>query len=163
MDSGFISREAIIGMVVAFLVGLAVAIAVGGLLLRLAVQWIGRFTPGYWRCVGVVLAAGVVGATLNFALAAVLRFGTPQAAIALGGGMPGMGAAIAYSLVGFAIAVVVNALAVQLLLRPPEGGTLPFARALGIAAAYVGMGLALYFACIAVLLVLLGGVPGVAR
>jgi hypothetical protein len=162
MDSGYFSTGWIVGVLVGVVLGLVLAVAIGGALLRLAVKWRDGFAPGYLRCCGVVALSGVLGAIATFAIGGVFTFLRMRTGVSLDGGVGWMPGLLASAL-GFAVSVLVTGAVVQFLVRRPDGGTLPYARAIAIAAIYLAMAMALYLACIFGFLLAVGGVPGVSR
>jgi hypothetical protein len=145
-------------VIIGFVVALVVAVLVGGVLLRLAVRWVARFTPGYGRCCVAVLAALVFGVLLNLIVVGVVRY----AAVA-GGALPGLAWQLMGGVLGLALAVVGTAGAVEGVIRRPDGQLLGFPRALAVAAVFDALCLALYGVVVVGAVLVLGGVPGVSR
>ena len=161
MDAGFLGPGFAIGLLVGLAIALVLMVVIGGALLRLAVKLREGFAPGYGRSCGVVALAGVLGTLATFAIGGVFAL-VRMRGVALDGGYGWMPGLLASGL-GFVVSVLVTAAVVQLLVKRPDGATLPFARALAIAAICLAMGLALYAAVVFAFLALLGGVPGVSR
>ena len=162
MDSQYVTAGALLGVLVAAAVACVLAVFVGGALLRLAVRWVAKATPGYWRCCGAVALAFVFGAVLQFVLGAVLAVVVPASAMLLSTD-PGGVAIVVASLASLALSTLVLALSVVLVVPGADGGRMPFPHACAVSALTELMGVAIYAACIAVLLLTLGGVPGVSR
>ena len=161
MDSQYFPAAMLGAALVIFAVGLLLAVFVGGALLRLAVRWVDKFTPGYLRCCGAMALAVVIGVAAQFALGAVLAL-LPGAA-ALFATDPGMGAIAALFAASVALSTLAVALAAWLVVPRPDGGRLPFVRAVIAGALTTALGFVVYGVCVALLLLLVGGVPGVAR
>ena len=158
MDSGFLGPQFAVAAVIGLVVGALLVVLVGGLLLRLAVRWVGGFAPGYWRSCLAVLLACVAGVGVQVVLAMALR-----ATLQFDGMMPGPLVSVGLGLAGLAVMVAAIAAAARLLLRGPDGERLSIGRATGAAVLFVVLGTVLYVVVVGAMLLLIGGVLGVSR
>jgi hypothetical protein len=163
MDSGYFSAGVIVGLLVGIVVAFVIGVLVGGLLLRLAVQWVEKFTPGYGRTCLVAFLSMLLGGVANVAAAVLLRMGMAGTGWVTGANLPGAGLMIVATLAGLALGVAIVAGLAQVLVRRPDGSALGFDRAVVVAAVYVGLGFVLYVIVVGACLLLVGGVPGVSR
>ena len=159
MDSGFLGPQFAAMIVIGLVVGALLLVFVGGALLRLAVRWVGGFAPGYWRSCLAVLAASMA----SFALQVGLGFLVMRVLLGSDGMLPGGPLSILLAAAGAVISMFVTAGAVHLLLRRPDGSALSIARSLGAAALAIVLGIVLYVVCVAALILIVGGVPGLSR
>ena len=163
MDSGYFGAGVLAGLLVGVLLGCVIGTLVGGWLLRLAVQWMEKFTPGYGRACLVAFLAMLLGAVANLGAGVLLRMGMAGTGWVAGANLPGAGLMIVATLAGLALGIAIVAALLQVLVRRPNGSALGFERAARVAAVYVGLGFALYVVVVGACLLLVGGVPGVSR
>jgi hypothetical protein len=162
MDSQYFTTAALLGVLAGIAMALVFAVFVGGALLRLSVRWVEKATPGYWRCCGAVAIALVFGSVVQFVLGTVLAVVVPATAMLLATGPGGVGIVVA-AVASFVLSVLMLALSVLLVVPGADGRRMRFAHACAASALASLMGLALYGALVAVMLVAIGGMPGVSR
>jgi hypothetical protein len=162
MDSQYFTAGALLAVLAAAAVACVVSVFIGGALLQLSVRWVEKATPGYWRCVGAIALGYGLGAALQFVLASVLAVLLPAMASVLPTAPWSAGLILSAGL-GLALSVLVLALAVVLVVPGAEGRRIPFPRACAASTLTSLLGLAIYAAVVAVLMLALGGVPGVSR
>jgi hypothetical protein len=162
MDSNYFPAALLGGLLVGLALALLLSVFVGGALLRISVRWIAGFTPGYLRCCGAVALSLVLGVALQFMVTTVLSvLGAASASLLTS--QWGAGTMVALTVASFVLSALALALVVLGLVRPPGGARLPFGRAFAIAALTTAMGFVAYVAAVAILLLVVGGVPGVSR
>jgi hypothetical protein len=159
MDSGFLGPQFAAMIVIGLVVGAMLLVFVGGAVLRLSVRWVGGFAPGYWRSCLAVLVASIA----SFALQMGLGFVVMRVLIGSDGMLPGGPLSYLLAAAGTAISAFVTAAAVHLLLRRQDGSALSITRSLGAAMLAIVLGIALYVACAIALILVVGGVPGLAH
>jgi hypothetical protein len=164
MDSRYFSTHDLVTMLAALVVGSILAVLAAAALLRLSMQWLERARPGFLRCLGGVLLGGTLGTAASYTVMTVAGMVALVAGFSLFGstGM-GVGMLVASSALSFVLTVFGLAAAVHWLMRAGDGETIPFKRAIAVAACTVALWAVLYVACIAASLAALGGIPGVAR
>jgi hypothetical protein len=163
MDSGYFGAGVLVGLLVGLLVACVIGTLVGGWLLRLSVQWMEQFTPGYGRTCLVAFLSMLLGGIANVVAAVLLRMGMAGTGWVAGANLPGAGLMIVATLFGLALGVAIVAALAQWLVRRPDGSALGFDRAAVVAGVYVGLCFALYVVVVGACLLLVGGVPGVSR
>jgi hypothetical protein len=162
MDSRYFSTDDLLMLLVGLAVALVLGVLAGTALLRLSLRWIAQVRAGFLRCGGALLVGAALGAAASSTLMALLTMAARTAGVALHRN-PGWGLVAVSSLSGFALTVLGLAVAVQWLVPRGDGSRIAFKPALAVAATATGLWTVAYAACIAVLLLALGGVPGVSR
>lgn len=146
------------GLLIMLAIGIAVSVAIGGVLLRLSVKWVAGFAPSWGRSF-VGAFAGVMAALLvNGAIGSVVP-------LLLGfGGYVTRGPLLwAMVLVAFVLGLLVIAAAVMVLIPRPNGDSLGFGVAMRVAGVFAALCVGLYVVAAGLSILVLGGVPGVSR
>lgn len=129
-------------MLLMFLVVSVAMLLVGGLVLKFSVSLIEKFSPSYGRSLLAVFLAAVASFVVMFVLALVLGVGAagmsdggdPAAAMSSMGMMP-----VLINLISLVVSFALMALAVNLLIKRPDGSALGFGRACLVSLLYMAV------------------------
>lgn len=135
MEMAFVGGM-LIGVLVVFVLGLLF----GGLVLKGCVRLLESFSPGYWRCVGVVFLAMVGSFVVNLVATLVMGGGLAAMADPAAAHADPMGMLAAMSgiwAVSLAAALLIYAALINLVLRKPDGTAIGFGRSLLSALLYM--------------------------
>jgi hypothetical protein len=152
MDSAAYAGGMLIGFALMLLFGAVAFVLIGGLFLKLAVRIIEKFPLGYGRACLVALASGLASMIVSFIVGAV--FGSVFGAAGAGEGNYG---AVATSMllamgIGAVLGFLINAGAIHLLVKRPDGSALGFGRACLVGLLQMAFAMLLYGLLIVVML-----------
>lgn len=152
MDSAAYAGGMLIGFALMFLFLAVAGVLLGGLFLKLAVKLIEKFPLGYGRACLVAFVSGLASMIVSFIVSMVLAF----AFGATGASEDNYGAVATSMLLSMGIGAVlgflINAGAIHLLVKRPDGSDLGFGRACLVSLLQLLFALVVYLLLVAILM-----------
>lgn len=162
MDEIANTTSMLLGIGLGLLVGAVLAVFVGALFLRLATRIVEGFSPGYGRACLISLAAMLASAATSFVIGTVIAMAiappAPGTSNTSGAALGAVLLLACSSLFGF----LINAGAIHLLLKRPDGSGLSLGRSCLIGLLQMAFGLVAYALLAAVLIGLAVLIPALA-